>query len=396
VGTGAAAAELRTYLDAVVPGYRAEWGTDESFEAALAWQRLLADGGWAAPSWPVWAGGRGLDVVDRVQCDTELAAVDAPMPAGVLGLNNVGPALILFGDEAQRASLPRILTGEEIWCQGFSEPGAGSDLAGLSTRAVITEDGFLVNGQKVWTSQGMQGTHVMLLVRTDPAAPKHKGISVLLVPMDAPGVERRPLRQITGESEFAEVFFTDVRVPRSALLGPLHDGWRVTMATLGYERSGVISMAAALQREVEVLVQGLRIDDPLLRDEVVCRWMDARLTGLLGARARCAGRRREAGGRAVGDQGGVEPDDLRAGGDAAAGPGRRRPARRQPRRAPIPAQPSVDDRGGYDRDHEEPPRRAGARPTEGLISWVVRPPDPRAYRSRLLAMIVLRTSLVPP
>lgn len=285
---GRPAAELRAYLEKVMPRYRAEWGTDHSFEAALAWQRLLADGGWAAPSWPKWAGGRGLGVVDRVQCDAELARVGAPVPAGILGINNVGPALIMFGTEEQRASLPRILSGEEIWCQGFSEPGAGSDLAGLSTRAEITEDGFVVNGQKVWTSQGMQATHIMLLVRTDPDAPKHKGISVLLVPMDSPGIERRPLRQITGESEFAEVFFTDVRVPRSALLGELNDGWRVTMATLGFERSGVISMAASLQRDVEAIVRELRIEDPLLRDEVVRRWMDARVTGLLGARALAA------------------------------------------------------------------------------------------------------------
>lgn len=282
------AAELRAHLDAVVPGFRAEWGSETSFGAALAWQRLLAGGGWAAPFWPEWAGGRGLGVVDRVACDAELARVDAPMPAGILGINNVGPALILFGTEDQRASLPRILTGEEIWCQGFSEPGAGSDLAAVATRAEPTPDGFVVNGQKVWTSQGMQGTHLMLLVRTDPTASRHKGISVLLVPMDTPGVERRPLRQLTGESEFAEVFLTDVRVPHEALLGPLHDGWRVTMATLGYERSGVISLAAALQREVESLVQGLHLDDPLDRDEVVRRWMDARLTGLLGARALAA------------------------------------------------------------------------------------------------------------
>jgi alkylation response protein AidB-like acyl-CoA dehydrogenase len=283
--TGAAALELRAFLDDVVPAYREQWGTGTSFEAALAWQRLLADRGWAAPSWPVEAGGRGLGVVDRVQCDLELARVDAPMAAGVLGLQNVGPALFLFGTEEQKEFLPRILTGEEIWCQGFSEPGAGSDLAALSTRAEIDGDEFVVNGQKVWTSAGMQGTHIMLLVRTDPAAPKHRGISVLLVPLDSAGIERRPLRQLTGESEFAEIFFTDVRVPRSALLGPLHDGWRVTMATLGYERTGVISMAAKLQRDVEVLVTGLRVEDPLLREELVRRWMQARITGMLGARA---------------------------------------------------------------------------------------------------------------
>ena len=284
-GPDSPAQELRAYLEKVVPGYRAQWGAGSSFEAALAWQRLLAEGGWAAPSWPVEAGGRGLGVVDRVACDAELARVDGPMAAGVLGLQNVGPALILFGNDEQKASLPRILRGEEIWCQGFSEPGAGSDLAALSTRAVIDGDDFVVNGQKIWTSAGMHATHMMLLARTDPAAAKHRGISVLLVPMDTPGIDRRPLRQLTGEAEFAEVFFTDVRVPRSALLGPLDDGWRVTMTTLGYERSGVISMAARLQREVEQLVAGLRVQDPLLRDEVVRRWIDARLTGLLGARA---------------------------------------------------------------------------------------------------------------
>ena len=126
---------------------------------------------------------------------------------------------------------------------------------------------------------------MVLLVRTDPQAPRHNGISVLLVPLDSPGVDRRPQRQLTGESEFAEVFFTDVRVPASALLGPLNEGWRVTMATLGYERTGVISMAAALQRELEALVGEMTIDGPLVRDEVVRGWMDARLTGLLGARA---------------------------------------------------------------------------------------------------------------
>jgi alkylation response protein AidB-like acyl-CoA dehydrogenase len=285
---GAPARELRAYLDTVVPGHRQQWGHDTSFAATLAWQKLLAAGGWAAPSWPEWAGGRALGVLDRVACDAELARVDAPMMAGVLGLQNVGPALIMFGTDEQKASLPRILTGDEIWCQGFSEPGAGSDLASLSTRAVADGDHFVVTGQKVWTSQGMQGTHVMLLVRTDPDVPKHKGISVLTVPLDTPGIERRPLRQLTGESEFAEIFLTDVRVPRSALLGPLHEGWRVTMATLGYERTGVINLASALQREVESLVTRLTVDDPLLRDELVQRWMDARLTGLLGARALAA------------------------------------------------------------------------------------------------------------
>jgi alkylation response protein AidB-like acyl-CoA dehydrogenase len=285
---GEPARELRAYLATIMPTFQAEWPDNQGFDAGLAWQRLLHAGGWAAPSWPVDAGGRGLEVLDRVQCDMELARIDAPLPAGILGLNNVGPALILFGNDAQQRSLPKILSGEEIWAQGFSEPGAGSDLASLRTRAEPTDDGFLVNGQKVWTSQGMQATHMMLLVRTDPGAAKHKGISVLLVPLDLPGIERRPLLQITGESDFAEVFFTDVNVPATALLGPLHDGWRVTIATLGYERSGVISMAARLERDVLRLVAGVAVTDPLQRDQLVRRYIEARLTGLMGARALAA------------------------------------------------------------------------------------------------------------
>lgn len=282
---GAPASELRRYLGAVLPAYRAHWGSRDSFAAALGWQQVLNEGGWAAPSWPQWAGGRGLEVRDRVECDLELAHADAPMPAGILGLNNVGPALIHFGTEEQQRSLPRILSGEEIWCQGFSEPEAGSDLASLRTSARADGADFIVNGQKIWMSNGMEGTHCMVLVRTDTTVPKHKGISVLLIPLDTPGVERRPLRQLTGAEGFAEVFFTDVRVPGTALLGPHNEGWRVTMTTLGFERSGVISIAARLEREVSLLVAQTSITDPLLRDEMTRRWMQARLAGLLGARS---------------------------------------------------------------------------------------------------------------
>jgi alkylation response protein AidB-like acyl-CoA dehydrogenase len=277
--------QLRQYLNEVLPAYREQWGSEDSFAAALAWQQVLNDGGWAAPSWPHWAGGRGLETRDRVECDLELAAADAPMPAGILGLNNVGPALIHFGTEEQQRSLPQILSAEEIWCQGFSEPDAGSDLASLRTSARMDGEEFVVNGQKVWMSNGMEGTHCMVLVRTDPAAPKHQGISALLIPFDTPGVERRPLRQITAAEGFAEVFFTDVRVPVTALLGPLNEGWRVTTTTLGFERSGVISSAARLERQVNLLISQTSIDDPLLRDEMTRRWMEARLTGLLGARS---------------------------------------------------------------------------------------------------------------
>ncbi|MFG3620443.1 acyl-CoA dehydrogenase family protein [Nocardia abscessus] len=282
---GRPALELRGVLEQLLPVHRAQWGMDDSFAARLAWQRLLADAGWAAPAWPQAYGGKGLDAVDRVECDREIAESGALPMAGVLGLQNVGPALIMFGDADQQCSLARILHGDEIWVQGFSEPGAGSDLAGLRTRADLRGDTFVVNGQKVWTTAGMEATHMLLLARTDPDAPKHRGISAILVDLDTPGVERRPLRQITGEYGFAEFFFTDVEIPRAGLLGPLHGGWAVTTKTLGYERTGVINSAARLEREVRELAQTLEVRDAVLRDQLTQRWIEARLTALMGARA---------------------------------------------------------------------------------------------------------------
>jgi len=282
---GKPARELREVLRRLLPLHREEWGDDESFASRLAWQRALAGEGWAAPAWPTAHGGRGLEAFDRVQCDREIAEVGALPLAGVLGLQNVGPALMMFGNEEQQRSLPRILNGDEIWVQGFSEPGAGSDLAGLRTRADLRGDTFVINGQKVWTTDGMEATHMLLLARTDPDAPKHKGISAIVVELDSPGIERRPLRQITGDYGFAEFFFTDVEVPRSRLLGPLHGGWNVTMKTLGYERTGVINLAARLEREVRLLASSVTVNDPVLRDQLTQRWIEARLTGLMGTRA---------------------------------------------------------------------------------------------------------------
>ena len=277
--------ELRAFLEREMPAYREKFGNDNSFAARLAWQKILHRGGWAAPSWPVEHGGRGLDVLDRVACDAELADVGAPMCAGALGLQNVGPALMMFGTPEQQKSLPKILSGEEVWAQGFSEPGAGSDLAGLTTRADLRGDVFVVNGQKIWTSNGMEASHALVLVRTDRDAPKHKGISALLVDLTSPGIERRPLAQLTGEEGFAEVFFTDVQVPAANLLGPLHEGWNVTTSTLGYERTGVINLATQLERDARTAIETAETDDPLLRDQLVQRWIEARVIGLMGSRA---------------------------------------------------------------------------------------------------------------
>jgi alkylation response protein AidB-like acyl-CoA dehydrogenase len=281
-----AAHELREFLNGAWPEFQRRWPDTEGFAARLAWQRVLHGGGWVAPGWPVEHGGRGLTVVEQAACDAELAAVGAPLVAGVLGVANVGPAIAVHGRPDQHESLPRILSGDEIWCQGFSEPDAGSDLAALRTRAVGADGRFVVNGQKVWTSHGLEATHCQLLART--GGPGHAGISCLLVPLSTPGITRRPIRQMDGGAEFAELHFDDVVVPEDALLGPLHGGWKVAMTTLAYERTGVITRAARLEADVLAALRELTDRsalDPVLRQEVVRRYIEARLLGLLGRRA---------------------------------------------------------------------------------------------------------------
>jgi alkylation response protein AidB-like acyl-CoA dehydrogenase len=281
------AGELAARVEKLLPAHRRKWGDDESFAARLDWQRTLHGAGWIAPQWPVEFGGRSLGIVDQVACDRVLAELRAPDLAGVLGVNNVAPTLMHYGTPEQQRHLLGIQSGAEVWCQGFSEPGSGSDLASLRTRAVLDGDEFVINGQKTWTSEGMEADHCLLLVRTDPDARPHKGISALLVPLDTPGITRRPITQITGEGGFAELFFDDVRVPHSALLGPLHQGWTVTMTTLGFERAGVIMMAGRLEQTVHDVVAELagRELDAGVRLELTDRLVDARLLGLLGQRA---------------------------------------------------------------------------------------------------------------
>jgi alkylation response protein AidB-like acyl-CoA dehydrogenase len=286
---GTQAAELAADVARLLPGHRQKWGDDDSFTARLDWQRTLHGVGWIAPHWPAEFGGRGLGIVDQVACDRVLAQYRAPDLAGVLGVNNVAPTLMRYGTPGQQAHLRGIQAGTEVWCQGFSEPSSGSDLASLRTRAVLDEGTgeFVINGEKIWTSEGMQADFCMLLVRTDPDARPHKGISALLVPMDSPGITRRPITQITGEGGFAQVFFDDVRVPRSALLGPLHAGWTVTMTTLSFERVGVIMMAGRLEQTILDVVAELagRELDPGVRLDLTDRFAEARLLGLLGQRA---------------------------------------------------------------------------------------------------------------
>ena len=232
--------ELRAWLEIHVPKDWSEWREkplEESFPYLRAWQRKLDEGRWAAVSWPKEYGGRSATLMQQAIFWEEMARIQAPSMANALGLGLIGPTIIAYGTEAQKKRfIPKILSAEEVWCQGFSEPNAGSDLASLQTEAHLEGDHYIINGQKVWTSFGWVADWCELVVRTDPAVPKHKGLTVLLVDMKSPGVEVRPLRQMTGESEFNELFFRDVRVPRENVLGKVNDGWNVAISTLMFER----------------------------------------------------------------------------------------------------------------------------------------------------------------
>jgi alkylation response protein AidB-like acyl-CoA dehydrogenase len=263
-------AELRAWLEAALPALvpqpardawpdRRRWDTD--------WQRRLFDAGYAGLHWPAEFGGRGASPTEQLIFYEETARQRAPyVGVNFVGTLHAGPTLIEEGSDAQKKEhLPKILRGEEVWCQGFSEPGAGSDLASLRTRAAVDGDDYVLNGQKIWCSFGQIADVGEFLVRTDPDAPKHRGISWLILPMDSPGIEVRPLRTVLGSSEFSEVFLTDVRVPVANRVGAENDGWRVTNVTLKYERGTAF---------VSELVDSLRLCEdlaPLVRDPGHCR-----------------------------------------------------------------------------------------------------------------------------
>jgi alkylation response protein AidB-like acyl-CoA dehydrogenase len=215
-----------------------ESGDPRRIRAMKDWQHKLYDAGYVAMGWPQEYGGHGADVVQQTIVNEELLLARAPGLIGMMGIQMVGPTLIQFGnDDQRRRYLPKILSAEEIWCQGYSEPGSGSDLASLKTRAELVGDEFIVNGQKVWTSNAQYADWMFCLVRTDPEAPKHRGISYILIDMKSPGITVRPLIQMTGDAGFNEVFFEDVRVPRKNLVGELNQGWLVANATLAHERN---------------------------------------------------------------------------------------------------------------------------------------------------------------
>jgi alkylation response protein AidB-like acyl-CoA dehydrogenase len=275
--------DLAAFLDEHTPdqirGGRDWIGDDQDTDAdgimiipdwARAWQATLFDHGWMIPGYPPELGGRDATPVQTLIYLEEMAGRGLPRSLHFGGYAIVGPSLLEFGDADQQALAPAAIRGDTVWCVGMSEPDAGSDLANLSTRAVTDGDAFVVNGQKVWTSYAMVASKCFCYVRTDPDVPRHKGISALVIDMDTPGIEVRPLHQISHRAEFAEVFFSDVIVPKANLVGDLNDGWRITMGALAHERGALwVEGVMAAQRAIDGLValaHELGIDrDPVVR-----------------------------------------------------------------------------------------------------------------------------------
>ncbi len=265
--------EVRTWLRENVPSEKfAPYSTEEGLAQHRAWERRLFDAGFAAIHWPERFGGRGLGPIETSIFYDEYLQAKAPERLNRLALGLAGPTLIECGTPAQQDRwLRNILTCDELWCQGFSEPDAGSDLASLRTKGVITGDKMLVNGQKIWTSHSRFADWIFALVRTDPDAPKHRGITFVIIDRHSPGVEVRPIRQMNGEADFAELFFTDVEVPVENIVGEINDGWRVAMTTLTHERSSNLNTAAHFQEMLSKVLAQLSDEqrrDPRIRLEV--------------------------------------------------------------------------------------------------------------------------------
>jgi len=270
--------EFRRWLEANLPGehrknpFTIEFFADEEgeeWEKRVAWHKKMYNGGWVAIQYPEQHGGRGARITQQYIYDEELNRAGAPQLVNGQGIGLVGPTLMHWGTEEQRRRyLPKMLAADEIWCQGYSEPGSGSDLASLQTRAVENGDHFVVNGQKVWTSDAHHADMCFLLVRTDPIAPKHKGISYLLVDMRSPGITVRPLVQMTGDRGFNEMFFEDVRVPKKNLVGEKNNGWAVALTSLMYERRA---------RDVRPIVRELAALARLIARDGSNGWDDSRV-----------------------------------------------------------------------------------------------------------------------
>ena len=267
--------EFRSWLaENPPPPDPGEVGDDARNAWRGAWQRQLYEGGWAAPAWPAEYGGRGATLTQSAIYFEEIGRARVPVPANVLGILLGGPTLMVWGtDEQKERYLTPILSAEEIWCQGFSEPDAGSDLASLKTRAVKDGDDWLVTGQKVWTSGAQYAKWCMLVARTDPDAPKHKGLTYFLMDMEQDEVQVRPLRQITGEPEFNELFIDGARIPDENVIGGVGNGWKVALTTLMNERAGLgftlqIRLRQILDDVIAAAAERGKLDDPRIADEI--------------------------------------------------------------------------------------------------------------------------------
>jgi alkylation response protein AidB-like acyl-CoA dehydrogenase len=265
--------EVRAWLQENHPGEEPE-GEQAKFEFRRSWQRKMHDAGWAGISWPKEYGGRGATLIEQAIFSEEMARSKAPSPANVLGLVMGGPVVIAHGSEDQKERfLEPILSAEEIWCQGFSEPESGSDLASLKTRAKRENGSWRVSGQKVWTTYAHEAKWCMLLARSDTDAPKHKGLTYFICDMEQDGVEVRPLRQITGEAEFNEIFFEDAHVDEENVVGGEGNGWMVAITTLMHERAGLgAASAISVRRELDELIEEINNrglgDDPVIRQRI--------------------------------------------------------------------------------------------------------------------------------
>ena len=276
--------EIREWLESNLPsqekqGELSVGPEEERVEARRSWQAKLNEDGWAGVSWPKQFGGRGASLIEQAIFYQEMARAKAPSPINVIGIGMAGPTIMVHGtDEQKQRYLPKILSAEEIWCQGFSEPGAGSDLASVQSKAIEEGDSYIISGQKVWTTLAHIADWCIFVARTDQEAKKHQGLSYFLVDMHSPGIQVRPLVQITGTPEFNEMFFDDVRVPKENMLGKPGDGWRIAMTTLMHER-GTLGFALSVQARIALdelieLAKKLKrngkpaIDDPVVRQRI--------------------------------------------------------------------------------------------------------------------------------
>lgn len=287
--------EIRQWLADNLPE---GWGTpalamsrEERKEFLAEWTAKLFEGGWICASWPTEYGGKGLSTMEAVVLNEEFARAEAPLRADFFGDTLVGPTILQWGTEEQKQQfIPGILKGTIAWCQGFSEPDAGSDLAGLTTRAELDGDEWVINGQKVWTTQAQFADYIFLLARTDPEAPKHAGISYLLVPMKQPGIEVRPIAQVDGSADFNEIFISNARCPKENVVGGVNNGWKVAMTTLGFERgTSATTGHRRFQRELDAIIGAARtngkIADPLIRQRLARAWSKVKIMEINGYRS---------------------------------------------------------------------------------------------------------------